>query len=82
MNQNQQSQFQNRVRTVDVKQRTLGASYAVFVFTGMIGFHMFYLRQPGIAVSKILTGNWFLIGIIIDAIRMPTYVRQANGWTM
>lgn len=75
-----QAQYGNRVRNVAIKQRTLGVSYLVFIFTGMIGFHMFYLRQPWIAVSKILTGNWFFIGIIVDAVLMPKYVRQANGF--
>ena len=74
-----QPQNPNRVRTVAIKPRKTGVAYAIFFLTAMIGIHMFYLRQPLLAVSKILTLNWFFVGIVIDAILMPRYVRRANS---
>ena len=70
---------QNRVRPIESKPKSVGVAYAIFVLTAFIGFHMFSLRKPLLAVSKILTINWFFVGMIIDAIQMPKYVRQANG---
>jgi TM2 domain-containing membrane protein YozV len=54
-------------------------AYLIFIFTAFIGFHMFYVRRPAMAIAKILTLNFFFVGMVIDAIQMPNYVRHANG---
>lgn len=69
----------NRIRTIQHKPRSLGIAYLIFFLTSLLGFQMFYLRKPGLAVAKILTLNFFFIGMIIDAIMMPKYVQRANS---
>lgn len=71
--------YQNRARQVAVKSRTPLVAYLIFVFTAFIGFHMFYVKRPGMAIAKILTLNFFFVGMVIDAIMMPRYVERANS---
>jgi TM2 domain-containing membrane protein YozV len=59
--------------------RKLSTAYLIFFLTSMIGFHMFYFRNPLMAIAKILTINFFFIGMVVDVFLMPRYVRQANS---
>ena len=73
------NQVQNRVRQVPIKPRSTAIAYVLFVITGFTGLHWFYLRRPGLAIAKFLTVNFFVIGMVIDAVLMPKNVRQANS---
>lgn len=74
-----QAQYQNRTRQIVVTPRSTAIAYLIFILTGFSGLHWFYFRRPGLAIAKFLTVNFFVIGMIIDAIMIPKNVRQANG---
>ena len=41
-------------------------------FLGLGGLHDFYLGRIGSGIVKIVTLNWFLIGTIIDLVKITT----------
>lgn len=75
------SMYQNRARNVQHagRPRTVGLAYLVFFLTGMVGWHMLYVRRPGLAVAKLFTLNFFFFGMLVDLFLLPQYVRAANS---
>ncbi|HUR62122.1 MAG TPA: TM2 domain-containing protein [Candidatus Thermoplasmatota archaeon] len=69
---------QNRIRTMQAKPRSIAVAYLIFFVTAMLGVQMFYLRKPGLAIAKIVTLNFLFVGMLVDIVMMPTYVRRAN----
>src|SRR6218665_2738531 len=59
-------------------QKTLCEAYILCVFFGFFGWHHFYLGRSGMGVLYLLTVGVFGIGWIIDLIRLPWLVKEAN----
>jgi len=47
-------------------------------FLGFGGIHRFYLEKPVTGILYLMTGGFFWIGTIIDLIRLPKMVEEAN----
>lgn len=48
-------------------------------FVGIGGIHDFYLGKIGSGIIKIITINWFMIGTIIDLIKISTGSYKDNA---
>jgi len=59
-------------------QKSLGEAYLLCFPLGLLGLHNFYLRRYGMGVFYLLTGGGVGIGWIVDMIRMPWLVKEAN----
>ncbi|MFW6192464.1 MAG: TM2 domain-containing protein [Gemmatimonadota bacterium] len=53
-------------------------AYLLWVTTGLMGGHRFYLRRHGTATLQFLTGGGLLLWWIVDAWLIPRYVRAHN----
>lgn len=53
-------------------------AYVLWVVTGLMGGHRFYLRHHGTAALQFLTGGGLMIWWIVDAFLIPRYVREHN----
>ena len=54
------------------RSKALALILAIFPYTGMFGIHDFYLGKYGMGVLKLFTSNFFIIGWVIDIIRLLT----------
>lgn len=48
-------------------------------FVGFGGIHDFYLGKIGSGIIKVCTANWFMIGTIIDLIKISTGSYKDNA---
>lgn len=48
-------------------------------FVGVGGIHDFYLGKIGSGIIKIITLNWFMIGTVIDLIKISTGSYKDNA---
>jgi TM2 domain-containing membrane protein YozV len=57
---------------------SVGVAYILWLFLGVIGVHRFYLGKVGSGILFLFIGGFFGIGWLVDAIRLPWLVRDAN----
>ena len=57
----------------------VSTAYALWFVGGWAGLHLFYLGRHLQATVWVTTGNMLGIGWLRDAVRIPDYVRLANG---
>lgn len=53
-------------------------AYVLWLFTGFLGGHRFYLRRIGTAALQFVTSGGLLVWWAVDAFLLPRYVRQHN----
>nr|KAG5692467.1 hypothetical protein BaRGS_005013 [Batillaria attramentaria] len=58
--------------------RNLADAYVLWFPCGLFGFHHFYLRNNGMGLLYLFTFGLLGIGWLIDAVRMPSLVKDAN----
>lgn len=74
----------------DNARKSVGVGYLLWIFTGWLGGHRFYLGQPvtGILLLLLCGAGWVTFGItwvvgglwlLIDAFRIPGMVRDHNN---
>ncbi|KAL3885057.1 hypothetical protein ACJMK2_025241 [Sinanodonta woodiana] len=64
------------------KQRNkvnISDAYVLWFPCGILGFHHFYLKNPGLGVLYFLTLGVFGIGWLIDLFRIPSLVEEHNS---
>lgn len=63
------------------KNKKTAALLCCLGFLGIGGIHDFYLGKIGTGIIKLITVNWFLIGTIIDLIKITSgsYTDNANA---
>lgn len=61
-----------------LKPKSLLASYLFLLFLGLFGVHRFYLGKWGTGILFLLTGGFFLIGVIWDLFTLPAQVKVVN----
>ncbi|KAL3885058.1 hypothetical protein ACJMK2_025156 [Sinanodonta woodiana] len=54
-------------------------AYVLWFPCGILGFHHFYLKNPGLGVLYFLTLGVFGIGWLIDLFRIPSLVQEHNS---
>lgn len=60
------------------KQKSTFFCYVLWFLFGAVGFHKFYLRKTLVGVLYILTGGFFLLGLLLDLFTIPGQVRRFN----
>lgn len=55
------------------KERTLAILLACLGIFGVAGIHRFYVGKAGTGVLWLLTGGLFLIGTIVDIVKIANY---------
>ena len=61
-----------------IPTKSVKSAYIFGVFFGFLGAHHFYLRRGGFGMIYLLTLGLCGFGWLIDLIRMPTLVEDAN----
>lgn len=69
----------NYVTTTSDKEKNKAMLLCCLGFVGIGGIHDFYLGKIGSAIIKLCTMNWFLIGTIIDLIKISTGSYRDNA---
>lgn len=59
--------------------KSLGVAYLLWFFLGFLGIHHFYLGKVARGVGYLLTCGWFLIGLLVDLVTLPSQVQRING---
>lgn len=54
-------------------------AYMLAIPLGILGFHHFYLHRPGFGVLYFFTFGLLGIGVVIDWVRLPCLVHEANN---
>ncbi|XP_013400316.1 uncharacterized protein LOC106166334 [Lingula anatina] len=63
---------------IQLRKRSIGDAYALWLPLGLWGLHHFYLRRPGIGLYYSLTIGGLGTGFIFDLFRMPFLVKRSN----
>lgn len=69
----------NYVTTTSDKEKKTALLLCCLGFLGIGGIHDFYLGKIGSGIIKVCTMNWFLIGTIIDLIKISTGSYRDNA---
>lgn len=59
-------------------RKRIWLAYLLWLFTGVLGGHRFYLRRIGTAALQFVTSGGLLVWWLVDAFLLPRYVRQHN----
>ena len=59
-------------------KKDVGDAYILAIALGVFGAHHWYLRRPGFGVLYFFTLGLFGVGYIVDLIRLPYLVQEAN----
>jgi hypothetical protein len=59
--------------------KSIGISYVLWLFLGLLGVHHFYLGKGGRGVGYLFTCAWFTIGLWVDLFTLPAQVRRINA---
>jgi TM2 domain-containing membrane protein YozV len=59
--------------------KSLGLSYLLWFFGGIIGLHKFYLGRPGMGLLYLCSGGIAGIGWFFDLFTLPKQVMDANA---
>lgn len=62
----------NYVTVTSDKSKKTALILCAIGFLGIGGLHDFYVGKIGLGILKIITGNFFLIGTIVDIIKIAT----------
>ena len=54
------------------KSKSMSMILCAIGFLGVGGLHDFYLGKIGKGIIKLITLNWFMIGTIVDLIKLST----------
>lgn len=54
-------------------------AYMLAIPFGLLGFHHFYLHRPGFGILYFFTFGLLGIGVVIDWVRLPYLVHEANN---
>jgi TM2 domain-containing membrane protein YozV len=66
-----------RITVVDRKED--GIAYVVWLLFGWCGAHAWYLGMPPSSyIVRALTGNYFILGFIVEGIRLDDLIEEAN----
>lgn len=60
------------------EQRSVALAYVLAVCLGMFGAHHFYLGRTTYGVMYLCTLGLFGVGYLVDLIRVPSLVKDAN----
>jgi len=60
----------NYVTNTSDKSKTTALICCLLGFLGVSGIHRFYVGKIGSGIVYLITGGWFLIGTIIDLIKI------------
>jgi TM2 domain-containing membrane protein YozV len=69
----------------DANKKSAAVAYLLWFFLGFLGAHNFYLRRTGVAVTQLILTITVVgtvitfIWIVVDAFRIPAWVRNANN---
>lgn len=58
---------------------SLGATYILWFFLGLLGGHWFYMGKPKIGTLYLFTCGLFGIGWLLDGINIPSLIRLKNS---
>lgn len=64
--------------TVPLALRSLGVTWALFLFLGGISAHQFYLGNNSRALLRLFTLQYLTVAIFIDLFTLNRQVREAN----
>jgi TM2 domain-containing membrane protein YozV len=64
---------------MDEKPKSKGVALVLWIFTGLIGGHKFYLGKIGMGIAYMFTAGFFGIGWILDIFTLYAQVDVANG---
>lgn len=65
-----------RPQSVELKKTSV--AYLLAIFLGLLGAHHFYLGRPKFGRLYLCTGGLFGVGYVVDLIRVPWLVENAN----
>lgn len=68
--------------TYTVPLKSVGTTYLLWLFFGIIGAHKFYLGKPAVGVVYALTLGVLGLGNLVDLFTIPSQVRTANAALM
>ncbi|XP_013400308.1 uncharacterized protein LOC106166326 [Lingula anatina] len=63
---------------MQLRKRSVGDAYVLWLPFGLLGWHHFYLRRPGIGLYYSFTLGGLGTGFIYDLFRMPCLVKRRN----
>ena len=61
------------------RSSSLVVAYALWLTTGLLGGHHFYLGRSAQGLLWLQSGGLLVVGWLRDGIRLPAYVDEANG---
>jgi hypothetical protein len=61
-----------------IPRRNLGLAYFLLVLLGWLGAHRFYVKRPYSGTLYALTFGFLLVGVALDLLLLPRYVREVN----
>ena len=62
----------------DANKASVGVTYLLWFFLGLLGVHRFYLSRPISAICMMLTLGGLFVWWLLDGILIPTLVKRKN----
>ena len=68
-----------RMAAYPAADKSLPVAYGLWLLTGFLGVHQFYLGKAGRGLGYLFTCAWFTVALWIDLFTLPGQVRRINA---